>query len=268
MLYGDIMKGKKDPKSHDRYMVPAIKQAARVLFCLAEAEASHMSLTEICAKLGLHSGRAFSILHSLQKFGLIQRNIGGKGYSLGPSLLTLSRKVLDNFNAPRLAEPILEHLAKKADSTAILGIIVDDQTMVIAKHEGGKEVGLTVRIGRHFPITHGAEGKAIAAFLPEQELEGIFQNKDLFFHGNPEDLDRKRLEIEFDECRRLGYALDLGEMNPKFNAVSAPVLGPNGTPIGHISVIGILSANWAQELGPQVADAGRELSRQLGAVMT
>lgn len=259
------MKGEKDSKSNDRYMVPAIKQAAQVLFCLAESDASHMSLTEICAKVGIHSGRAFSILHSLQKFGLTQRNIGGKGYSLGPSLLTLSRKVLDSFDAPRLAEPILKNLAKKADSTATLGLMVDDQIMVIAKYEGGKDVGLTVRIGRQHSITHGVEGKAIVAFLPEKEQNEILKRKDLFFHGNPEKLDRKRLMNEFEKCRRLGYALDLGEMNPRFNAVAAPVFGPSGTPIGQITVIGILSTSWAKELGPLVADAGKELSRQLGA---
>jgi DNA-binding IclR family transcriptional regulator len=261
------MKGKKDPKSHDRYMVPAIKQAAEVLFCLAESEASHMSLTEICAKVGIHSGRAFSILHSLQKFGLTQRNIGRKGYSLGPGLITLSRKVLDSFDAPRLAQPVLENLAKKSDSTATLGYIADDQLIVIAKYEGEKDVGLTVRIGRHFPFTHGAEGKAIAAFLPEKQLKELLKRKNLLFHGTPEKLERKRLADEFEKCRRLGYALDLGEMNPNFNAVAAPVFGPSGYPIGYINVIGILSASWAQELGPLVADAGRELSRQLGAVV-
>lgn len=262
------MKDNKNTKSHDRYMVPAIKQAAEVLFCLAESDATHMSLTEICAKVGIHSGRAFSILHSLQEFGLTRRNIGGKGYSLGPGLVTLSRKVLDDFDAPRLAAPIIEELAKKGDCTAILGLIVDDQVMVAAKYEGRKEVGLTVRIGRHFPITHGAEGKAMVAFLPEKKREEILRGEELYFYRTPEKLDRKRLENEFEKCRHLGYALDLGEMNPKFNAVATPVFGPSGTPIGHITVIGILSASWARKLGPMVADAGKELSRQLGAAIT
>jgi DNA-binding IclR family transcriptional regulator len=259
------MRSKKDPKSHDRYMVPAIKQAAEVLFCLADSEASHMSLTEICAKVGIHSGRAFSILHSLQEFGLTRRNIGGKGYSLGPGLITLSRKVLDDFDVPRLAAPIIEELAKKADCTAIFGLIIDDQVMITAKHEARKEVGLTVRIGRHFHITHGAEGKAIVAFLSEKKQKEILRSRLLYFHGLPDKLDRRRLESEFEKCRRLGYALDLGEAHPNLNAVAAPVFGVSGTPIAHITVIGIPSKGRARELGPMVAEAGKELSRQLGA---
>ena len=39
-------------KSRDRYIVPAVEQTARLLFCLADAETSHLSLNEICARAG------------------------------------------------------------------------------------------------------------------------------------------------------------------------------------------------------------------------
>ena len=71
-------------RSRERYVVPAVEQASRVLFGLAGARSPHMSLTEICDQVGIHKSKAFSILHTLQKFGLVQRNTNGKGYSLGP----------------------------------------------------------------------------------------------------------------------------------------------------------------------------------------
>lgn len=252
-----------------RYTVPAVEQAARLLFCLAEADTTHMSLTRICAEVGLHESRAFSILETLQQYGLAQRNVGGKGYSLGPGLITLSRKVIDNFNAPRLAEPFLKELAVKSGSTAILGLIVDeDETLVAAKYEGGSDVGLTVNVGRRHHITHGAVGKAIAAFLPKDKLARLLRRKNIYYHGEPERFDKKRFEKELVECRRLGYALDLEEIRKGFNAVTAPVLGANNYPIGHITVIGLLSADAARQLGPLVAEAGRNLSRLLGADIT
>src|SRR6185369_13537315 len=101
----------KKQQSDERYMVPAVEQAARVLFCLAGNSSSHMSLTEVCTQVGIHKSKAYSILQTLQKFGLVQRNADRQGYSLGPGLITLSRKVLDDFTAPRLAGPILEELA-------------------------------------------------------------------------------------------------------------------------------------------------------------
>jgi DNA-binding IclR family transcriptional regulator len=257
---------RKETKSRDRYIVPAVEQAARLLFCLADAESSHLSLTEICSKTDMHRSHTFAILHTLEKYGMAQRNVAGSGYSLGPGLIALSRKVLDDFNLPRIAEPILEQLAKEARSTATLGLIVEKQLVIAAKYEDRRDIGVaTVRVGRRWPLTHGAEGKAIAAFLSEEKLNELLREDELYFHGRPEKLDRKRLKKELAECRRTGFALDLTEINQKFNAVAAPILGPDGTPVGHINIFGILFAEEAQRLGPLVADAGKTLSKLMGA---
>lgn len=249
----------------DRYMVPAVEQASRLLFCLASARSTHMSLIEICAQVGIHKSKAFSILHTLEKFGLVQRNTNRKGYALGPGLITLSRRVLDNLNAPRLADPILEELARTASGTAILGLISERDVFVAAKHEGEHDIGVTIRIGRRFPLTYGSHGKAIAAFLAQKELDRLLHDDDLCFHGKPENLDRARLNEELARCRRDWFAVDLGEMMPGLNTVAAPVLGPDGSPIGYLVVIGLFSPDDVWASGPLVAEAGKALSRKLGA---
>jgi len=256
---------KQEKESGERYLVPAVEQAARVLFCLAGAHSSHMSLTEICAQVGIHKSKAFSILHTLQKFGLVERNSDGKGYSLGPGLVSLSRRVLDNLNAPRLAEPMLEKLAKKAGGTAILGLIADKSAFVVAKQEGNNDIGYTIRIGTRFPLTYGSHGKAIAAFLPANELNKLLQQKSLYFYGEAQPINRKRLEEELVQVRRDGFALDLGDMRPGLNAVAAPVFGAGARPIGYMVVIGLVSEEAARQLGPTLAQAAKALSRQLGA---
>ena len=252
-------------RSRERYVVPAVEQASRVLFGLAGARSPHMSLTEICDQVGIHKSKAFSILHTLQKFGLVQRNTNGKGYSLGPGLVTLSRRVLDNLNAPRLAEPVLEKLAHKAGGTAILGLIADKGVFVAAKQEGNHDIGYTIRIGIRFPLTYGSHGKAIAAFLPPTELDKLLQQKKLYFYGESGAFNRQRLEDELVQIRRDGFALDLGDMRPGLNAAAAPVFGAGAKPIGYIVVIGLASEEAARQLGPFIAQSAKALSRQLGA---
>ena len=262
-----VQPGRADKKkgSEERYLVPAVEQASRVLFCLAGTGASHMSLIEICAQVGIHKSKAFSILETLQRFGLVQRNTDGKGYALGPGLVSLSRKVLDDLSPPRLAEPILEELAGKAGSTAVLGLIADRDVFVAAKHEGEGNIGVTMRIGHRLPLTYGAHGKAIAAFLPKKERDLLLEGKDLYFHGDPAKLDRARLKKELAQCLRDGFAEDLGELNRGLHAVASPVLGPNRAPIGFIEIFVLFSTKAAHRFGPLVAEAGKTLSRQLGA---
>lgn len=255
----------KENQPHERYTVPAVEQAMRILFQMAEADSSHMSLTEIYNRAGIHKSKAFSILQTMKKFGVIQRDVDGKGYSLGPGLITLSRKVLDNFNVPTLAEPILENLARKSGTTAALGLIADKNVFVASKREGGRGIVVTMRVGHRFPITYGCHGKAIAAFLAEKDLNEILKGKKLYFQGDPARFDGNKLMMDLKQCRKEWFATDLEETAPGLNAVSAPVLGPNGYPIGYLVILGLVSAQAARECGPLVAEAGRTLSRQLGA---
>lgn len=249
----------------EKYIVPAVEQALRVLFHMASNGSSHMSLIEVCSEVGIHKSKAYSILHTLQKFGLVQRHNDRKGYSLGPGLIGLSRRFLDNLSAPTLAEPILEDLARTSGTTAALGLIADKNVFVASKHEGGRGIVVTMRVGHRFPITYGCHGKVIAAFLAENDLEEILKDKKLYFQGDPARFDRKRLMSDLVQCRRDWFAEDTEETAPGLNAVAAPVLGPNGYPIGYIVVLGLVSAEATHECAPLVAEAGKTLSRQLGA---
>ncbi len=252
-------------ESDDKYMVPAVEQALRVLFRMAQAESAHMNLTEICDKVGMHKSTAFCILHTLRKYGLVQTGGRGKGYTLGPGLIGLSRRFLDTLSAPKLAEPLLAELATKTEATAALGLIADKSVFVAAKNEGARVLGITMRVGHRFPLTYGCHGKAIAAFLSEKELAELLEDEKLYFHGNPSQFDRDKLDEEIVRCRRDWFAEDLEETTPGLNAVAAPVLGPNERPIGYVAVIGLLSPDAARNSGPLVAEAGQTLSRRLGA---
>lgn len=249
----------------DKYLVPAVEQACRILFSLAGSNSTQMSLLEVCAQVGIHKSKAYSILETMQTFGLVQKQGERKGYSLGPALIGLSRKVLDDLNAPRLAEPVLKELAMKLGCTATFGLIAGNMVFVVAKHEGGVDLGVTIRTGHRFPLTYGSHGKAISAFLPDVERELLLQNSRLYFHGSPEKLDRERLQLELEQCRQEGFALDLGEMQQGLNSVAVAVLGPGNAPVGYIALVGLFSAEAARAFGPQVVVAGNLLSRQLGA---
>jgi DNA-binding IclR family transcriptional regulator len=258
------MKNKKK-QNKTKYIVPAVDQASKIFLFMAGKSSPSISLTEICNNVGLHKSKAYSILETLQMYDLIEKNSRGKGYSLGTGLIALSRKVLDNFNISQLAEPLIKKLAEKAGGTTVLGMIVKDKVIVVSKHEGGTDVGVTIRVGHQFPLTYGSHGKAIAAHLSEKELVDLLKKPKLYFHGNPESFNRERFKEEIKQCIIDGFALDFEEMTPGLNSAAAAVLGPGGSPIGYILLIGLFSADTIRKFGPMVAEAGKALSQKLGA---
>jgi DNA-binding IclR family transcriptional regulator len=256
---------KKDKDIDKKYIVPAVEQAIRVLLCLAGSKSSHMSLTEICEDVGIHKSKAFGILHTLYQFNLVQIRGRKKGYALGTGLIALSRKVLDGINVIAFADPLLRDLSDQVKGTAVLGIIDNDSVVVVSRYESNKNIGVAIRIGSKVPLTFGSHGKAIAAFMVQDDLDALLHKEKLFFYGKPEKFDRDRLMKELEECRKTGYATDIGEVSPGLNATAAPVIDISGKPIGYLLVVGLFTPEATLEHGPLVAEAGRDLSRQLGA---
>jgi DNA-binding IclR family transcriptional regulator len=246
------------------YRVPAVAQAMQVMLCLAGNGSSPKSLTDICREVGIHRSKAFSILNTLNEYGFVKKNPNRKGYVLGPGLLTLTGKMLETINLPRLAEPVLYELAKQVGATVTLGVISDDRTYIVAEYLGSPGIGVSSPIGYVTPITYGAHGKAIAAFLPENELKELLRNKNLFFYGRPEKYKKTRLQKELIQCRRKGFALELGDIQQGIKGVAAPILDQNSYPIGYVTIIGFFKEEEALKLGPLVVDAVKTISKEAG----
>lgn len=261
------MPAKKEPtrnKPEYSSRVPAVEQASRILLALAQGPTARMTLTEICGIVGIHKSKGYSILNTLQQFAFVQRSPDSKTYALGPGLLFLSSKVLSNLDLRESVAPILHELSRETNSTAFLGLISDNHVFVAAKDEGMQDIGVMIRLGHRFPLAWGAHGKSIVAFLPEAEREKMLGSAKLYFHGNPSSFDRDRLEREMAECRKTGFAVDLGGMKPGVHAVASPVFGPSGRLIGSLAVVGTFPVESAQRYGSDVAVAANEFSQSIG----
>jgi DNA-binding IclR family transcriptional regulator len=243
-----------------------VEQAVRVLLCLGEGSDFKMGLTQICHRVGIHKSKGYAILNTLKQFGFVEKDPHAKTYSLGASLIFLSRHVLDNLHYPEIVGPFLDDLAKETNGTALFGLIYGDHLLVVGEREGNQNIGFSIRLGHRFHITLGAHGKAIVAFMPEADREKILTKKKVYFHGlDVSRLNMKRLREELNQCRHLGYAQDVGEVTAGVCFVSAPVFGVQEKIIGCIILIGTFGESLIERYGPKTADTARRISYKLGA---
>ena len=255
-------------KSIYRPTSPAVEQAARLLLCLGKNKGNDMGLTSICKEIGIHKSKGYSILNALAQYDLITKDGKTKTYSLGPALMPLARKAREKLDINAIAKDHLQQLANETKASVLLGIICNDQFYIAGKYDGNDTLSVTVRQYQSLHITHGAHGKAIFAFLNEKERQRIINSDQLFFHGDIESLDKKRLEQELKMCRKNGYAVDNGEITPGIKAVSAPVFDHNNEVTAGIVLVGTFTEDKFEPFGKKIAATGRIISKQAGAQLS
>lgn len=259
------MKQNKGVRTGYTPLVPAVQQGAEILICLAKSPTFKMRLTDICQQVGIHKSKGYSILNTLKNFGFVEKDPQTKTYSLGPALVFLSGRVLDNIYNQEKVAPFLESLAKETQSTAFLGLRVDNNVFVMAKHEAYSGVNISIRLGYKFPLTYRSHGKAILAFLPKEEREQLLASEKLSFYDDTSSVTIEQLREELGRCRQLGYAQDLGDIHPRYNSVAAPVFGHNGKVVAAMVVVGIFDERLVKEYGYKVAECARQVSYAFGA---
>jgi DNA-binding IclR family transcriptional regulator len=258
---------KQKDKSKTGYapLVPAVQQASQILLCLAKNPTFKMRLTDICDQVGIYKSKGYAILNTLKHFDFVEKDPQTKTYYLGPALIFLSGRILDNLYNQHTVAPFLESLANETKSTAFFGIIVDRNLFVVAKHEADSGVKLTIRLGYRFPITYSAHGKAIIAFLPQEERENILATEKLWFYDDTSRVDMERLERELVRCRQVGFSQDIGELDARYNSLAAPVFGLNGKVVASIFVVGVFEKRLIDQYGCKVAECAKKVSYAFGA---
>lgn len=246
------------------YASPAVEQAAQILYCLAASTSGQMRLADICKAVGISGSKAHGVLQALLNTGLARRGPGGKGYALGAGLITLSRNLLDDLHLPRLSEPVLDQLTLETRCTSVFGLISGNNVYVAAKKEPDEPIRVVMRVGHPLPLSHGAHGKAIFAFLGDAQRNRLLQKTDLYFHSHPGRLDRERLDGELEQCRREGFACDFGESAQGVNVVAAPVRDAGGVPLGFIEIFVLGPSDDARGFGSRVVHAAETLSKLMG----
>jgi DNA-binding IclR family transcriptional regulator len=224
-----------------------------------------MRLTDICDQLGIPKSKGHAILHTLKQFELVDKDPHAKTYSLGPALIFLSQRVLDNLYYPEVVSPYLQDLVRETGGTAAFGLISDLHVFVIAKSEGKQNIGFRVPLGHKFHLTLGAHGKAIAAFMSDGDRERLLARRRLYFYGDSSRMDLQRLSADLAECMTRGFAQDTGDVTPGVNVLSAPAFGIRERMVGCVILIGTFDVNKIQPYGRKVALASRQISRRLGA---
>src|SRR5579883_2093906 len=153
-------------------------------------------------------------------------------------------------------------LARGTEETAKLGVRVGLSVVVLEAVESPRVLHTRGDVGVVAPLYCTALGKAVLAFLPEEERERIVGALTLRAYTPRTVGGREALRRELERIRVRGYATDVQEHEGDVRCVGAPVRDGRGYPVGAVSVSGPaqrMPLRRLGELGPrvvEVAEAG------------
>jgi len=241
-------------------VIQSVDRAIRVLSALQGAR--RMSLSELAARLELAPSTTHGIVRTLVEHGMVVQERGSNRYQLGPAVLRLGNVYLDTLELRSKAIPWAEDLARRSGLAVRTGVLLIDDVVIIhhePRPDGSRQMP---EVGIVIPAHATALGKAMLAFRPEDTERMLAAGELRSMTGetlsSPDDV-RRQLE----QVRATGIAREQDEAVLGEGAVASPVFDSWGDVVGAIGVV--LSGAADGDVGDQVRETARALSRELGA---
>lgn len=226
------------PKATDGGVI-AVARALQIMEAFRIGE-RQLTLAELSRRAGLHNTTVLRLARTLAKSDFMVQSEDGQ-WRLGPAAGWLGARYQAGFDINNVVEPTLRALSQETRESASFYVREGLERACISRVEGPQSVRHHVRIGMRLPLNLGAPGRVILAFS-----------------GEPGSV--------YEEIRRRGYHVSLGEREPQVSSVAAPVFGLNWKLLGSMCISGPtsrLSQDKLEAFAHTVMDAANRLSYAL-----
>jgi DNA-binding IclR family transcriptional regulator len=244
--------------------LPSVPRALDVLDHVATSQ-NGLTLTQLTRVLGFPRSTMYCLLLTLERSGYIQRNAGRGPYLCGPRLLELSGKTLAGSSLRGMAMPSLRSLMQRTRLATHMATLDGDQVRIIAQL-APVESRLVTSLGQYMDLHCTALGKAIAAFLPESQVDAIISRRALVAHNERTISSHRRFFEELALTRQRGFAVDDEEDAIGYRCMAAPVLDHSRMPLAAVSVLGTTTQITIESfpaLGSDLKHAAERISASL-----
>lgn len=243
-----------------------VARAIQVLRCVAEAE-GEVTVAEIAKTLGLPRPTIYRQLALLGEQGVVTS--AGRGYTVGPDLVRLASIVHRRNGLVQLAAPMMRRIVDACGETCLLGVYLPAQRQMAfaAQAASPQPLGYTVRLDDPVSVLWGSSGRAILAHLPADDVEAIRAAEGPAPATGRAVPSAATLERQLSAVRRDGFAYTEGDKIADSRGIAAPILGPDGLPVGSLCVtipVVRYDERAKDRYAAAVVENARDLSRMLG----
>ena len=250
-------------KPRSTYSVQSVVNAFDLLEALA-AENGNPTAASLSSKLKISRNKIFRILATLQEKELVEHDEATGVYRLGLNAFGMAQHILQSASIVRMAQPIMEDLARKHDEAVYITILNNDEVLFLDMVDSFQQVKAVPFVGKRFPFFTNAAGKVIKAMSSPDVLEKFSKRR----ASKAGILDVRKLELELDCIRKNGVAFDDGGLGEGISSVAVAIKDYAGMVVGALTLLApsfrMLQDRLEQEIIPSMLEGSEELSLKFG----
>jgi IclR family KDG regulon transcriptional repressor len=244
--------------------VGVVVKVLRILETLHNSP-SGLQLKDIAKQTAINKSTAYRFLAHLENEGYLFRDEEG-AYVIGPKFSRFGA-INHEETLRKIGRPLLQKLWSLTGETVNLGTLDGPQVLYLDVIESTHTFRLVTQSGARRPIYCTSLGKAMAAYLPQDEAEELLGGLSYEKFTPRTLIQPARLKREFAKIREQGFAVDDEEAVPGARCVAAPIFGAGGKVAAAISVSGPITRVTTDKLQPlsaAVKKAASVISTRLG----
>jgi DNA-binding IclR family transcriptional regulator len=224
-----------------------------------------MQLKDIAKQTSINKSTAYRFLAHLENEGYLIRDEVG-AYVIGPKLARLG-SINHEETLRKISRPMLQKLWTLTGETVNLAVLDASQVLYLDVIESTHTFRLVTQAGARRPVYCTSLGKAMAAYLPQEELDELLASLHYERFTPRTFIQPARLKRELMKVHDQGYAIDDEEAVPGARCVAAPIFDAGGKVSAAISVSGPITripAEKLNSLSAAVKKAASIISNRLG----
>ena len=248
------------------YRVPNLAKACEVLNYISDTH-GECKLKDIAAELSIPRTTALRITQTLQSADYLSLSAEG-GFTLGPAVVQLGVKGLDNLDIRNYARPVLQSLSNEIGESSHLAVLSGAKSLLVEVADSPHPIRIAARPGTLVDIHCSSTGKVFLAFsIPEPQK--FCKALELAPHTPNTHTTLESVLAAIEQTRKNGYAIDEEEYAPGVRCMAVPISNAFGKTIAAVGITASTSTFTKAKIAPmakKLKAAAAEISSNMGFI--
>lgn len=249
-------------------MIQSVHRAIQILGLFSFA-APRLGISEISRSLELPKGTVQNLVRTLTQEGFLQQDVETRRYQLGLKVYELGIILAGSLEINQKASTPAHQLAQRTQRLVRIAILDNDSALVTLDAYPRSQPFLVRQFGARAPLYCTALGKALLAYLGQDDFEAYLKRAELTPYTSNTITDKNHLLSELKETRARGYSINREEHLLARAAIGAPIFGRAEYPAASMCIIvdpKQIIGEKAEELAREVQRTAYEISQLMGSL--